>query len=97
LKESVFFAHGAQKTLAVGAGSKETLRTVHGFRHLPVTLVVLAVMSELPGGASLIVGLLSRAAAIGVLVTMLAAIVMVHGRYGLFINWFGDRKGHGIG
>jgi len=26
----------------------------------------------------------------------LAAIVMVHGRYGLFMNWFGDRKGHGI-
>jgi putative oxidoreductase len=21
---------------------------------------------------------------------------MVHGRYGLFLNWFGDRKGHGI-
>jgi hypothetical protein len=27
---------------------------------------------------------------------MLAAIFMVHGRYGLFLNWFGDRKGHGI-
>jgi putative oxidoreductase len=21
---------------------------------------------------------------------------MVHGRYGLFLNWFGDRKGHGF-
>ena len=27
---------------------------------------------------------------------MLSAIVMVHGRYGLFMNWLGDRKGHGI-
>jgi putative oxidoreductase len=26
---------------------------------------------------------------------MLTAIVMVNGRYGLFLNWFGDRKGHG--
>ena len=26
---------------------------------------------------------------------MLVAIVMVHGRYGLFLDWFGDRKGHG--
>jgi putative oxidoreductase len=22
--------------------------------------------------------------------------LMVHGRYGLFLNWFGDRRGHGI-
>ena len=27
---------------------------------------------------------------------MLSAIVMVHGRNGLFMNWLGDRKGHGI-
>jgi putative oxidoreductase len=25
---------------------------------------------------------------------MLAAVIMVHGRYGLFLNWLGDRKGH---
>jgi putative oxidoreductase len=27
---------------------------------------------------------------------MLSAMLMVHGRNGLFMNWFGDRKGHGI-
>jgi putative oxidoreductase len=27
---------------------------------------------------------------------MLSAIVMVHRRYGLFMNWLGDRQGHGI-
>ena len=42
------------------------------------------------------VGLLGRVAALGIAVTMVAAILMVHGRYGLFLNWFGDRKGHGI-
>jgi putative oxidoreductase len=41
------------------------------------------------------VGLLSRVAAIGIGVTMLSAIVMVNGRNGLFLNWFGDKKGHG--
>jgi putative oxidoreductase len=94
----VFFAHGAQKMLGWfgGAGLKETLRSMHEFLHLPVPLAFLAVTAEFLGGAGLIVGLLSRVAAIGVCVTMLAAIVMVHGRYGLFMNWFGDRKGHGI-
>jgi len=94
----VFFAHGAQKTLGWfgGAGLKETLRTMHEFLHLPVPLAFLAVMSEFLGGLGLIVGLLSRVAAIGVCVTMLSAIVMVHGRYGLFMDWFGDRKGHGF-
>ncbi len=53
-------------------------------------------MSEFLGGLGLIVGLLSRVAAIGVCVTMLSAIVMVHGRNGLFMDWFGDRKGHGF-
>jgi putative oxidoreductase len=37
----------------------------------------------------------SRVAATGIAVVMLTAIVMVNGRYGLFLNWFGDRKGHG--
>ena len=94
----VFFAHGAQKTLGWfgGAGLKETLRTMHEVLHLPVPLAFLAVMSEFLGGAGLIVGLLSRVAAIGVCVTMLSAIVMVHGRHGLFMDWLGDRKGHGI-
>jgi putative oxidoreductase len=43
----------------------------------------------------LIVGLLSRVAAVGIIVIMVTAIVIVHARHGLFLNWFGDRKGHG--
>jgi putative oxidoreductase len=94
----VFFAHGAQKTLGWfgGAGLKETLRTMHEFLHLPVPVAFLAVMSEFLGGLGLIVGLLGRVAAVGVCATMLSAIVMVHGRNGLFMDWFGDRKGHGF-
>ena len=48
------------------------------------------------GGFALILGLLARISALGIAVNMLAAIVMMHGKYGLFMNWFGDRKGHGI-
>ena len=94
----VFFAHGAQKLLGWfgGAGLKETLRTLHDFVGLPVPLAFVAVMSEFIGGLGLIVGLLSRVAAIGICITMLSAIATVHWRFGLFMNWLGDRKGHGF-
>jgi putative oxidoreductase len=79
-----------------GHGLKNTLRTMHEFLGLPIPLAFLAVTSEFLGGVGLIVGLLSRVAAIGICITMLSAIVMVHWRNGLFLNWFGDRKGHGF-
>jgi putative oxidoreductase len=94
----VFFAHGAQKFLGWfgGAGFKDTMRTMHQFLGLPIPLAFLAMATEFFGGAGLIVGLLSRLAALGIAVTMVVAIFMVNGRYGLFLNWFGDRKGHGF-
>ena len=74
----VFFAHGAQKMLGWfgGAGLKETIRTMHEYIHVPIPLAFLAVSSEFFGGLGLIVGLLSRVAAIGIGFTMISAIVM---------------------
>jgi putative oxidoreductase len=94
----VFFAHGAQKMLGWFGGDslKNTLRTMHDFLGLPAPLAFLAVTSEFLGGLGLIAGLLSRIAAVGIIITMLSAVVMVHWRYGLFMNWLGDRKGHGF-
>ena len=93
----VFFAHGAQKFLGWygGPGLKETMRTMHDYLGLPLPLAFAAVATEFFGGMGLIVGLLSRVAAVGIAVTMLSAIVMVHGRNGFFMDWFGGRKGHG--
>jgi putative oxidoreductase len=93
----VFFAHGAQKVLGWfgGPGLKEAIRGMHESVGLPAPLAFAAVATEFLGGLGLIAGLLSRVAAVGIAVTMLSAIVLVHGRYGLFLNWFGDRKGHG--
>jgi len=94
----VFFAHGAQKLLGWfgGPGYKETMRTMHQFLGVPSPLAFLAIATEFFGGAALIVGLFSRVAALGIAVTMVVAIFTVHVRYGLFLNWFGDRKGHGF-
>jgi putative oxidoreductase len=93
----VFFAHGAQKVLGWfgGPGLKSTIGMMRQHLGLPVPLAFLAVAVEFLGGLGLIVGLLSRVAAVGIAVIMFAAIFMVHGRNGLFLNWFGDRKGHG--
>jgi putative oxidoreductase len=93
----VFFAHGAQKLLGWfgGSGLNETIRTMHEALGLPPLLAFAAVATEFFGGLGLIVGLLSRLAAVGIAVTMLFAIVMVHGRNGLFMDWFGARKNHG--
>ena len=93
----VFFAHGAQKLFGWfgGSGLKETMRTMHDFLGLSPPLAFAAVATEFFGGVGLIVGLLSRVAAVGIAVTMLSAIVMVHGRNGLFMDWFGARKNHG--
>ena len=90
----VFFAHGAQKLFGWfgGQGLKETVRTMHDFLGLPLPLALAAVATEFLGGLGLILGLLSRVAALGIGVTMLAAIVMVHGRNGLFMDWFGAGK-----
>jgi len=94
---AVFFAHGAQKLLGWfgGSGLKATIGMMHEHLGLPVPIAFLAVSAEFLGGAGLIFGLLGRVAAAGIAFIMFAAIFMVHGRNGLFLNWLGDRKGHG--
>jgi putative oxidoreductase len=56
----------------------------------------LAVAAEFLGGLGLIVGLLSRVAALGIAVVMLVALLTVHWKFGFFMNWYGDQKGQGI-
>jgi putative oxidoreductase len=94
----VLFAHGAQKAVGWfgGPGLKNTLSFFSSHLHIPAPLALLAVAAELLGGLGLIFGFLSRVAALGIAATMLVAALMVHARFGLFMNWFGDRKGHGI-
>jgi len=93
-----FFAHGAQRMLGWygGPGFSGTLQVFTTQLRIPAPLAVLVISAELFGGLGLIVGLLSRIAALGIVLTMLGAVTMVHFRYGLFMNWYGNQKGHGI-
>src|SRR5947209_15138532 len=94
----IFFAHGAQKMLSWygGPGLASSMRTFTEHLHLPPTLAFLVIAGEFFAGIGLIVGLFSRIAALVVAVTMVGAIATVHFRFGLFMNWFGTKEGHGI-
>jgi|SRR5215472_5644095 len=93
----VFFAHGAQKVLGWfgGTGFNATLDVLTKQMRIPAPLAVLVISAEFLGGIGLIVGLLSRIAAIGIVLTMVGAIAMVNRRYGLFMDWYGNQKGNG--
>jgi putative oxidoreductase len=94
----VFFAHGAQKMLGWfgGYGFSGTMGFFTHQMGIPAPFAFLAICAEFFGGLGLILGLLGRIAAFGIMCNMLVAIVMVHGANGLFMNWAGNQKGEGF-
>src|SRR6202158_2306880 len=94
----VFFAHGAQMALGWfgGAGLQSTVRVFREQLRIPAPLALLAVAAEFLGGLGLTVGLLSRIAAFGIAVVMSVALLAVHRKFGFFMNWYGEKQGHGI-
>ena len=95
----VFVAHGGQKVFGWfgGPGLKATIQTFQQYMKVPPAATVTAALIELLGGLAMLLGLLARPAALGLIVVMLVAIVKVHGRHGFFINFSGTPgKGHGF-
>jgi len=93
----VIFAHGAQKMLGWfgGYGFSGTMGFFTKTLGVPAPFAFLAICAEFFGGLGLILGLLSRLAALGIGVNMLVAIAMLHRQFGLFANWSGTQKGEG--
>ncbi len=93
----VFFAHGAQKMLGWFGGYGFS-GTMAYFTHsgIPAPLAFLAIAAEFFGGMGLVVGLLSRVAAFGIVVNMVVAVLTVHLANGFFMNWSGAQKGEGF-
>ena len=73
----VFFTHGAQKTLGLFGGPGFS-STIDSFQQIgiPAGLTVLAIAAEFLGGLGLLVGLLTRIAALGIIVNMVVAVLM---------------------
>ena len=77
----IFAAHGAQKLFGAfgGMGLAETVKMMGPLGYL-VTI------GEFFGGLGLVVGFLTRFSAASLLVIMLGAIALVHGKNGFFLD-----------
>ena len=93
----IFFAHGAQKVFG-WFGGRGLSATIAGFRqmNIPPAATVLAAFIECFGGLAVLVGFLTRPAALGLIAVMLVAIAKVHAAHGFFLNLsMTPGKGHG--
>jgi putative oxidoreductase len=84
----VMFAHGAQKVFGWfgGRGLGATIQAFQQHMKIPPAATVINAFIECFGGLALIVGLLARPAALGVIVVMLVAIAKVHWPNGFFLS-----------
>jgi len=87
----VFMAHGAQKLFGAFGGPG-----LSGVVQMMGPLGYLVTIGEFFGGLGLIVGFLSRFSAAAIILIMLGAIAMVHGKVGFFMNWMGKQPGEGF-
>jgi len=94
----VMFAHGAQLALGWfgGYGYSASMGFFTQQMHIPALFAFLAIAAEFAGSIGLIVGALSRLAALGIAATMVVAILTVHTANGFFMNWTGAQKGEGF-
>jgi putative oxidoreductase len=94
----IMFAHGSQKMLGWfgGNGFQRTMAFFRQEMKIPSLLAFLAIVTEFFGSLGLIFGLLTRIAALGIAIVVVVAIFMVHSRFGLFQNWYGNQKGEGF-
>lgn len=94
----VFFPHGAQKMFGWfgGPGFAGEMELLTGLVGLPAVVALLVILGEFFGSLGLIVGFLSRAAAAGIAVIMVGAVVVAHLQHGFFMNWSGQQAGEGF-
>jgi putative oxidoreductase len=92
----VFFPHGAQKALGWFGGQGLSATVAAMSANLPEPAVYLVIAAEFLGSLGLLVGFLSRLAALGILAVMLGAVFIVHLPHGFFMNWYGKQQGEGI-
>ncbi len=94
----VFFPHGMQKLFGWfgGYGFSGTFGFFTGSMHVPAVLAFLAIIAEGLGCLGLITGFLTRLSALGIGTNMLVAVLMIHYKFGFFMNWDGKQAGEGI-
>lgn len=93
----VMFPHGAQKLLGWfgGYGWSGTMGFLTGQIGMPAPAAALVILLEFVGPALLLVGLGTRAVALGFAGLMVGAVATVHKSHGFFMNWAGSQQGEG--
>lgn len=93
----VMLPHGLQILLGLfgGAGYSGTVEFFVS-SGIPAFVAILIIIGESFGAIGLILGFLSRLAALGITIIMLGAIVTVHLQNGFFMNWGGTAAGEGF-
>ena len=74
----IFLAHGSQKLGLIPGGSVQSTVGFMGKMGIPWYLAYLNIAAEFGGGLGLIFGFLTRVAALGIVVSMIVAIAVVH-------------------
>jgi len=96
----IFFAHGAQKLLGLfgGPGWSGAIQGFEEHLGIPPVLTAISILTEFFGGIAIILGVLTRLAAIGLTINMLVAVYTVHLHNGFFLNWYCNppEGGHGF-
>ena len=94
----VLWPHGAQKALGLfgGPGITATVAGLSGHMGLPAIVVYLVIAVEFLGPIALVLGVLTRLAALGIAVDMACAAFLVHLPNGFFMNFAGNQKGEGV-
>jgi putative oxidoreductase len=86
----VIFPHGRRRS----GGSGSRLQRHDGVlqQALPGAAGVLAIVAESLGPIGLVIDLLTRVAAFGICV-MVVAVLTTHTQHGFFMNWYGNQQG----
>jgi putative oxidoreductase len=86
---AIMIAHGLQKAFGMfgGPGPEGVVGMVSGMGFKPPQLWAwLLIAAELGGGIGLVLGFLTPLCALGVIISQLVAVFMVHGPHGFFLS-----------
>ena len=84
----IFLMHGCQIVLGLfgGPGLQATIQMFRTDLGIPPVFGYIAAFTQLLGGAALILGLMTRLAALGIAITMIVAVWKVHWVHGFFLQ-----------
>ncbi len=94
----IIFAHGAQKVMGWfgGYGLAGTVGAFKNYMKIPAPMTYIASFTEFLGSIFIAAGFLTRLSAIGILVTMIVAVIKVHWKSGFFLSSGDPNKGNGF-